>query len=194
MAQALGTDSRNADVNAALMELGVEVATTQTFQTGYTDLSAQLTAIMESNPDALFVSALASQVATIMTQGREMGLTAQYIVPELSMNEVARRGRCEGQLPLRAGTACRTIRRIKPLSQDTGLNTESNPTRGRAQSYATLKILNAAITKARAAGSRTEAPDAMAIRDALAMTMDFDTILGSFSFDETGKRSMSRWC
>ena len=47
------------------------------------------------------------------SSGREMGLTpdAQYIVPELSMNEVAMAGALrKGQLPLRVGTACRTIR------------------------------------------------------------------------------------
>ena len=178
----------NADVNAALMELGVEVATTQTFQTGDTDLSAQLTAIMESNPDSLFVSALASQVVTIMTQGREMGLTAQYIVPELSMNEVAiAGGAAEGAITFTGWNRMSD----NPTNQAfiTRYRTEYGiePDPWAAQSYATLKILNAAIAKARAAGSRTEAPDAMAIRDALAMTMDFDAILGNFSFDENGE-------
>lgn len=177
----------NADVNAALMELGVEVATTQTFQTGDTDLSAQLTAIMESNPDALFVSALASQVVTIMTQGREMGLTAQYIVPELSMNEVGMAGgAAEGAITFTGWNSMSD----NPTNQAfiTRYRNEYGiePDPWAAQSYATLKNLNAAITKARAAGSRTEAPDAMAIRNALALTMDFDTILGSFSFDENG--------
>ncbi len=49
-----------------------------------------------------------------------------------------------------------------------------------AQSYATLYILADAIVKA-------ETKDAAGIRDALAQTMDFPTILGNFSFDPNGE-------
>ena len=49
-----------------------------------------------------------------------------------------------------------------------------------AQSYATLHILAAAMAKAGSA-------DSAAIRDALAQTMDFPTILGNFSFDRNGE-------
>ena len=48
-----------------------------------------------------------------------------------------------------------------------------------AQSYATLRILAAAIAEA-------QSTDSAAIRDALAKTMDMDTILGQFSFDAVG--------
>ena len=49
-----------------------------------------------------------------------------------------------------------------------------------AQSYATLYILANAIAHAQSA-------DSAAIRDALAQTMDFPTILGNFSFDPNGE-------
>lgn len=49
-----------------------------------------------------------------------------------------------------------------------------------AQSYTTLYILYEAIKNAQSA-------DAAAIRNALAQTMDFSTILGSFSFDPDGE-------
>ena len=49
-----------------------------------------------------------------------------------------------------------------------------------AQSYATLHILAAALAKA---GST----DSTAVRDALAQTADFDTVLGQFSFDANGE-------
>ena len=48
-----------------------------------------------------------------------------------------------------------------------------------AQSYATLHILAAAMAAA-------QSTDSTAIRDALANTMDLDTILGQFSFDTVG--------
>ena len=84
----LYSNSSNEHLAIALEDLGVEVMTTQTFQTGDTDFSAQLTSIMEANPDALFISGLAPEIMKVMVQGREAGVTSQYIVPELSMTEV----------------------------------------------------------------------------------------------------------
>ena len=52
------TDS-NKIVRGALTANGVKILTTETYQTGETDFSAQLTRIKESNPDAIFISALA---------------------------------------------------------------------------------------------------------------------------------------
>ena len=49
-----------------------------------------------------------------------------------------------------------------------------------AQSYATLYILAEAIERA----GTTNSAD---VRDALKTIMDFDTVLGSFSFDENGE-------
>ena len=48
-----------------------------------------------------------------------------------------------------------------------------------AQSYVAFSILFVAIVEA-------ESVDAAAIRGALALTKDFDTNLGNFSFDENG--------
>ena len=57
--------------------------------------------------------------------------------------------------------------------------TALSPNPWAAQSYATLHILAAAMVEA-------QSTDAAAIRNALANTMDFETILGQFSFDEVG--------
>ena len=54
-----------------------------------------------------------------------------------------------------------------------------------AQSYATLYILANAIKNA-------QSVDSAAIRDALAQTMDFPTILGNFSLTPMEKRCMTR--
>jgi branched-chain amino acid transport system substrate-binding protein len=54
-----------------------------------------------------------------------------------------------------------------------------------AQSYAAVYILAEAIANAQLTGSM--ATDSTAIRDALAQTMDFPTILGNFSFDPNGE-------
>ena len=93
--------SSNEHFVAALEDLGVEVVTTQTFQTGDTDFTAQLTTIMESNPEALFISALGVEVAKIMTQGREIGITTQYITPLLGIGDAQMAGdAAEGTITL----------------------------------------------------------------------------------------------
>ena len=56
-----------------------------------------------------------------------------------------------------------------------------------AQSYAAVYILAEAISNAQLTGSM--ATDSMAIRDALTNIMDFDTILGKFSFYPNGDAS-----
>ena len=53
------TDSSKV-VREALIANGVEILTTEAYQTGETDFSAQLTRIKESNPDAIFISAFST--------------------------------------------------------------------------------------------------------------------------------------
>ena len=55
----------------------------------------------------------------------------------------------------------------------------TEPNAWAAQSYAAFHILDAAI-------ANVQSTDPTAIRDALANTMNLDTILGQFSFDAVG--------
>lgn len=175
-------------IAATLKELGVEVTTVQTFQTGDTDFTAQLTEIMESNPDAVFISALDMEAVSIMIQGREIGTTARYIMPQLR----------DGMARLAGDAAEGTVTFTNwssmldnPINQNfveryrTTYGIE--PDTRAAQSYATLFILYFAILEALGQSNDIVAPDAMAIRDALAMTKDFDTNMGAFSFDSDGE-------
>ena len=57
---------------------------------------------------------------------------------------------------------------------------DMRPNTWAAQSYATVYILAEAMAKA-------SSMDAVAIRDALARISDFDTILGTFSFNADGE-------
>ena len=59
------SQSSHADLSAALADLGVEVVSTQTFQTGDTDFSEQLTAIMGSDAEAVMISALAVEMVKV---------------------------------------------------------------------------------------------------------------------------------
>ena len=87
------TDS-NKVVREALAANDVEILTTETFQTGETDFSVQLTRIKEVNPDAIFISALAPEMIEILIQGRQLGIPTDvpFIVPDLTGDEVAATG------------------------------------------------------------------------------------------------------
>lgn len=178
--------SSNEHLTTALLDLGVEIVATETFQTGDTDFTAQLTAIMELNPDALFISALSAEVVNVMVKGREIGIESQYIAPELGMNEIELAGdAAEGVITFTSWHSATD----NPINRDFVASYESAygiaPDPWAAQSYATLHILFAGMVTA--LGTNTEAPDSTAIRDALATVENMQTNLGIFSFDPNGE-------
>ena len=134
-------------------------------------------------PDALFVSALSPEMMRVIMQAGELGIpdTVQLIVPDLTSAEIQQVGDAtEGAIAF--STWFKGL--DTPGNQDFiqkyqakyGIDAEP----WAAQSYATLHILAAAMANAQSA-------DSAAIRDALAQTMDFPTILGNFSFDPNGE-------
>ncbi len=175
--------SSNAEMTKALEASGVEILTEETFQTGDTDFSEQLMNIMNMEPDALFVSALATEMKQILTQAREVGIpdAVRLIVPDLSSNEIQEVGdAAEGVIAFTGWTALSNIPGNQAFIQNYRAKYGIEPDPWAAQSYATLYILANAIANA-------QSTDAAAIRDALAQTMDFPTILGNFSFDPNGE-------
>lgn len=166
----------------ALAENGVEVVTTETFQSGDTDFSTQLTRIMEANPEAIFVATLPPEMPLILTQGRELGIpdSVPFILPELAIEQVRTAGDAgEGVITLIGWSSLAATPRNQAFIQNYRAAAGTDPNAWAAQSYATLHILAAAIAEA-------QSTDSAAIRDALANTMDMDTILGKFSFDAVG--------
>ena len=178
--------SSNEHFTAALEELGVEVTTTQSFQTGDTDFTPQLTAIMESNPDAIVISALGVEMVTIMAQGRELGIETQYITPELGNSEVKMAaGAAEGTITFTNWHSMLENPINEAFVEGYRATYGIEPDTWAAQSYATLSILYVAIGEALSASNA--APDSTAIRDALASIKVFDTNMGAFSFDPDGE-------
>lgn len=55
-------------------ELGGEIVSEQTFQTGDSDFKGQLTRIRSSNPEAIFIPAYYTEVGLIARQARQLGL------------------------------------------------------------------------------------------------------------------------
>ena len=172
----------NKVVREALAANGIKILITETYQTGDTDFSTQLTRIKETNPDAIFISALAPEMIEIMIQGRQLGIPTDvpFIVPDLTGDEVAAAGdAAEGAITFTSWTSTADTPGNQTFVQHYRAKYGADPSPWAAQSYAALYILAEAIVNAQSA-------DATAIRDALANITDFDTVLGQFSFNPAG--------
>ncbi len=166
----------------SLAENGVEVVTTETFQSGDTDFSTQLTRIMEANPEAIFVATLPPEMPLILTQGRELGIpdSVPFIIPEIAIEQVAAAGNAaEGVITFIGWSSLAATPGNAAFIQSYTETYGMQPNAWAAQSYATLHILAAAIATA-------QSTDSASIRDALANTTNMNTILGQFSFDAVG--------
>lgn len=175
--------SSNEEIRNALEANGVEILVEETFQTGDTDLSTQLTNIMGMNPDALFISALSVEMTQVISQARAVGIpdSVHLIVPDLTAKEIQDAGSAaEGAIAFSGWTNLSNVPGNQDFIQNYWAEYGIDAEPWAAQSYATLNILANAIAKA-------QSTDSAAIRDALAETMDFPTILGNFSFDPNGE-------
>ncbi|MYC75998.1 ABC transporter substrate-binding protein [Candidatus Poribacteria bacterium] len=178
------TDGFSTDRDIALQEAftakGIEVLTTEVFQSGDTDFSAQLTGIKALDPDAIFISALPPEKPGILIQIHQLGISAPVIISSLTSVEVEAAGAAAedaitfiGWLPTDDTPGNQAF--VQNYSATYGMV----PNAFASASYASVYILAEAIKNA-------QSTDAMAVRDALANIRDFDTILGKFSFNADG--------
>ena len=178
------TDVFSTDRDTALREAftakGIEVLTTEVFQSGDTDFSAQLTRIQALNPDAIFVSALPPEKPGILVQAAELDLSAPFIVSSLTNVEVAAAGAAaEGAITFIGWLPTDNTPGNQAFIQNYSAIYGMEPNVFVAASYASVYILAEAIKNA-------QSTDSVPIRDALANIMDFDTVLGKFSFNANG--------
>ncbi len=176
--------SRNSDKvwREALIESGVEILTTEVFQSGDTDLSVQLTRIKDLNPDVIFISALPTDMPDILIQARELGIpySIPFIVAQVSVDEVRAAGdAAEGLITSASWLSSADTPGNQAFVQNYTEKYRSEPSIWAAQSYASVYILAEAIANA-------QSTDSTAIRDAMANLSDFDTVLGKFSFNAVG--------
>ena len=175
--------SSNEAFEETLKAIGVEILTVETFQTGDTDFSEQLTNIMNMEPDSLFISALSPEMTQIIMQSREIGIpdSVHFIIPDLGNTEIQEVGdAAEGAITFFGWFSMADTPRNQTFVQNYQEKYGFEPTAWAAQAYATLYILANAIANA-------QSTDSAAIRDTLAQTMSFPTILGNFSFDPDGE-------
>ncbi len=178
------TDVFSSDRDATLQEVftdsNIEVLTTETFQSGDTDFSAQLTRIKTLNPDAVFVSALPPEKPGILIQARQLGISAHFIVSSLTDVEVQAAGvAAEGAITFIGWLPTDDTPGNRDFVQKYTTTYGMEPNIFATASYTTVYILAEAIKNA-------PSTDATAIRDALANIKDFDTVFGKFSFNVDG--------
>lgn len=177
------SQSSDAMLAESLTANGVEILTTETFETGDTDFSMQLTRIKESNPDAIFISARPPETTKILMQGRQFGLPADhpFIVPvTLVSDQIQILGdAAEGAITFTSWVSTVDTPSNQAFIQNYSTKYGVDPNNEAAQAYASVYILAKAIADA-------QSTDPIAIRDAIANIMDLDTVLGKFSFDAVG--------
>ena len=177
--------SSNEMLRTVLEANGVEILTQEAFKTGDTDFSQQLTNIMTMEPDALFISALSQEITGILAQTPEVGFpdTIQIIAPDLTMDEVQKAGDgAEGTIGFIGWSSISDAPGNQAFVRNYRAKYGIEPEPWAAQSYATLYVLANAIETA-------QSTDSTAIRDALAQTTDFPTILGklgNYAFNPDG--------
>ena len=175
--------SRDSDmVFKQTLASGVEVLTSETFATGDTDFSAQLTRIKDSNPEAIFVFSQQIELIRILTQARQLGIPSEipFISIVLSVDDVQSAGdAAEGAITFTGWVSTADTPGNQAFVQNYSAKYGMEPSIWAAQSYAAVYILAKAISDA-------QSTDSAAIRDALANITDFDTVLGKFSFNAVG--------
>ncbi len=169
-----------------LTEIGVEILTTETFQSTEIseseapNFSAQLSRIKEADPDAIFIASQLPEQTAILIQGRQLEISTDVPFITSLINDVENTGAAaEGAISFAGWISTSDTPGNQAFVQKYRATYGSDPNAWTAQSYAAVYIVAAAIAEA-------QSIDPTAIRDALANTKDFDTVLGSFSFNDVG--------
>ena len=178
------TDLFSTDRDRSLRETfaanGIQVLTTESFDSGDTTYMAQLTRIKDVDPDAIFVSALPPEKPLILIQKHRLGLQVPFFVSSLTDREVQAAGAAaEGAITFTGWLPTDTTPGNQAFVERFRATFDMEPTAFAALSYASVHILAWALEQA-------PSTDSLSIRDALAKLRGLDTILGSFSFDANG--------
>lgn len=168
-------------MKAAAEELGLTIATIETFGSKDADFSAQLTKIKGLNVDAITISALVEPISGVVLQARQLG------IPD-SVRFIGGNGANSPKLGEIAGAAADGLLVGSPwfIAKKGETNEKfvstykqrygKDPDQFAAQAYDTMYIVAKAIDTAGAA-------DSDKIREALYKT-DFNGVMGPFTFTE----------
>jgi branched-chain amino acid transport system substrate-binding protein len=165
----------------ALTDNGVEITGEETFAKGDVDFNAQLTNLINNNPDALVVSALAVEATQIIIQARALGYTGPIIGGNgLNSPAVIRDSGADSEgVIVGAAWNIASPNELSVTFADAFQEAyDAAPDQFAAQAYTGTWLLATAIRCA-------DSVDHTAVRDSLAGITDFASPLGSFSFDES---------
>ena len=160
-------------------KLGGTIVGEQSYSTGDTDFRAQLTPIRVAKPDAVFVPGYYQEVALIVKQARQIGLTMPFIGCDGWANQTLL------AIGGKAVDGCFFTNHFSPDDQSPIVNSFVTkyqekygvlPDTFSALGYVAARLLADAIKRA---GSS----DPQAIRDALAKTAGFQGVTGEISLD-----------
>ena len=176
--------SRSSDevYRKTLADNGIEILSTEPFETGNVDFSTQLNQIKAWKPDAVFVSAQQIEVIKILTQAQKLEIPDDipFISLVLSIDEIQSAGdAAEGAITFTDWVSTADTPKNQAFVQKYTEKYGMEPSVWAAQPYAAVYILAEAIRNA-------QSTDSEAIAAELAEIKDFDTILGKFSFDSNG--------
>ncbi|HVU11410.1 MAG TPA: ABC transporter substrate-binding protein [Phototrophicaceae bacterium] len=170
----------------ALADNNVNVLDTETFASADTDFSTQLTKALAQKPDALVVSALAAAAVQIINQARAQGFTGP-IIGGNGFNSAAvikqAGANAEGLIVGGAWNPANPNPSESSKEFMTAFEAANNgtvPDQFAAQAYSGLWILATAIR----CGNTT---DHAALNTAIGNVKNFETPLGTFSFDADGE-------
>jgi branched-chain amino acid transport system substrate-binding protein len=160
-------------------KLGGTIVGEQSYSTGDTDFRAQLTPIRAVKPDAVYVPGYYQEVALIVRQGRQIGLTMPFIGCDGWANQALL------AIGGKAIDGCFFTNHFSPDDQSPVVKSFVAKYQERygvlpdtfsALGYDAARLLSAAIQRA---GSS----DSQAVRDALAKTARFQGVTGQISLD-----------
>jgi branched-chain amino acid transport system substrate-binding protein len=160
-------------------KLGGTIVGEQSYSTGDTDFRAQLTPIRAAKPDAVYVPGYYQEVALIVKQGRQIGLTMPFIGCDGWANQALI------EIGGKAVNGCFFTNHFSPDDQSPIVKSfvakyqekyGTPPDTFSALGYDAARLLSGAIQHAGSA-------DPAAVRDALARTADFQGVTGQISFD-----------
>ncbi len=173
----------DAELRKALTDNGVEILIAESFQTAETDSSAQFTRIKASNPDVIFISSTVADISDILIQGRALGVPSDIpFIVNLTLSRdlvAAAEDAAEGTITFTSWNSTADTPGNQAFVQNYSTKYGMEPNIWAAQFYAAVHIVAKGIADA-------QSTDPKAIAAALAEIQNFDTILGSFSFNDVG--------
>jgi branched-chain amino acid transport system substrate-binding protein len=155
--------------------------------TSFGDITAQLTAIQNAvpTPDVIFLSALPEGRIGALIAAHRLGLRIPFIVNYISIGAIqavndAEPGAAEGTITFQVWLPNSSVEESRKFVDSYRSKFGEEPGDFAARGYAAVTILGEAL-------NRVSMYDATSIKDGLARIKEFNSIFGSFSFDENGE-------